>query len=101
MLKSIIEKAKKFAGKDKYMLITIIFWTITLAVIVNIVKDTVKEMCEEYDCSKVDFEKLIFEFDECGVSEFWVGVRLLRGKYDLEELASDNEGYIDESRKAC
>lgn len=83
------------------MLITILFWIITLAVIIQAIKDTVKEMCEEYDCSKVDFERLIFDLDEIGLSEFRVGIRLLRGRYDLEESSGNTGGYIDENRKAC
>ncbi|MCM1299856.1 MAG: hypothetical protein NC203_07935 [Firmicutes bacterium] len=83
------------------MLITILFWILTIAVIVKMTKDTVKEMCEEYDYSKVDFERLIFDLDESETPEFWVEIRLLRGKYDFAETAEEGEEYIDESRKAC
>lgn len=88
-----------------YMIITILFWIVTIAVIVKMARDTVKEMCEEYDYSKVDFKRLIFDLDESGMSEFAVGIRLLRGKYDFEEEEgnsdSGEEECIDERQRAC
>ncbi len=87
------------------MIITLMLWVIVIAVIVRTVKDTVKKMCEEYDCTNVDFEKLIYDLDECEMPELWVEIKLLRGKYNLSEPAESNfpekEEYIDESPKAC
>lgn len=91
------------------MIVTVLFLIVTVAVIVKMTKDTVKEMCEDYDCSRVDFERLIFDLDESGMPEFVVEIRLLSGRYDLAEnecyddgaLDNEEDRRIDERRRAC